>query len=84
MNEQEAYMLRLVVIAIITFMVAPLTFAQAPPQPPPGDFPSPYPSEGNKKPGKKNKEMVQPERSGVKPPMPIMPPSPVPTIPDTK
>jgi|GEM_PF-5236213 len=75
-------MLKLIVIALVTFMTAPVTFAQAPPPPPPGDFPQPMPSEGKKKSGKKAKEMITPERKGVKPPMPVTPPTPEPTAPD--
>lgn len=74
-------MLKLVVIALATFLVAPRTFAQAPPPPPPGDFPAPHPHDGNR-PGKKPKEVAPPERKGVKPPMPIAPPTPEPTAPD--
>ena len=74
-------MLRLIVIALVTFFIAPLTFAQSPPQPPPGDFPQPHGPEGKKKSSKKG-ELVEPERSGVKPPMPVVPPTPEPTAPD--
>jgi hypothetical protein len=75
-------MLKLIVIALVTFVAAPLTFAQVPPPPPQGDFPNPMPPEGKKNSGKKAKEVVQPERKGVKPPLPVTPPTPEPTAPD--
>lgn len=70
----------LVFVAFITFVAAPFVSAQTPPQPQ-EDFPQPQPPEG-KKTGKKAKPMVEPEHQGVKPPLPVTPPTPEPTHPE--
>lgn len=70
----------LIFLAFITFIGAPLvSFAQTPPQPA-DDFPQPMPNEG-KKSGKKLKPMVERENRGIKPPLPVTPPKPEPTLP---
>lgn len=78
-------MKKLMITWFLTFIAAPLAFAQKPPTPPPDDFPKPAAPEGKKesKPNKNRKDLIDPERNkGVKPPMPVTPPTPEPTEPD--
>lgn len=73
-------MLKLLIVTLFTFSHAPWSHAQMPPPPPQDDFPKPLPPEGKKKSSKKTK-LHETERSGVKPPMPVTPPTPEPTVP---
>ena len=66
----------------LILLFAPVALAQVPPPPPEEDLPKPMPGEGKKVPGKKQKQIIEPERQGVKPPLPVIPPVPEPTLPD--
>lgn len=73
---------KIALILLSAFVAAPLAFAQMPP-PPKDDFPKPTPTENKRSRENKSKKMVEPEdRHGVKPSMPVVPPTPEPTKPD--
>jgi hypothetical protein len=67
---------------LATFIAAPMAIAQMPP-PPKDDFPKPGPSENKKSRENKSKKMhEQDDKHGVKPALPVVPPTPEPTAPD--
>lgn len=69
-------------LALVLAVGAPISWAQVPPAPPADDFPRPLPPEGKKAKKKPADPLHHPERKGVKPPMPVTPPTPEPTAPD--
>lgn len=73
---------KIALFTLFAFVAAPLAFAQMPP-PPKDDFPKPAPTDNKKSRENKSKKMYEPEdRQGVKPSMPVVPPTPEPTKPD--
>lgn len=76
--------LRTVILFFLTLIAPNLVVAQAPPPPPPSDFPEPMAPDGKRKPAKKksHRQVDEGDREGVKPPLPVVPPTPEPTLPD--
>jgi hypothetical protein len=72
---------RFALVLFLTFVVAPL-LAQMPPPPPKEDMPMPPAQPEGKKKDSKTKKIIEPDKRGVKPPLPVTPPTPEPTAPD--
>ncbi len=74
-------MSRFTLYMLLAFTAAPFAFAQMPP-PPKDDLPAPSQNENKKNRDSKTKKIIEPERHGVKPALPVTPPTPEPTAPD--
>ena len=74
------------VLLILSLLFSAVSVAQIPPPPPPEDFPLPSKPEGRNAPATEGEEQDrgdtnERERQGVKPPLPITPPQPLPDEP---